>query len=95
MVAPNVLRVIFAVLFTAVQLGQSLSLAPNFAKAKIATLSILETLDRVSRIDPSSQSGKIVDPKDVIGKAQVKNGIFRYPCKSKSNSKIRKISSLI
>jgi ABC-type multidrug transport system fused ATPase/permease subunit len=73
----NVLKVMFAVIFTAVSAGQASSFAPNYVKAKLSTFSIMDVLDRVSRIDATSTTGR--ELAKVEGKAEVKDGKFRYP----------------
>ncbi|KAJ3409717.1 ATP-binding cassette, sub-B (MDR TAP), member 4 [Chytridiales sp. JEL 0842] len=72
-----VLKVMFAVIFTAVSVGQASSFAPNYVKAKLATFSIMDLLDRHSRIDPTSVEGKELEK--VGGKAVITNGEFKYP----------------
>ncbi|KAI8614124.1 P-loop containing nucleoside triphosphate hydrolase protein [Chytriomyces sp. MP71] len=79
MEAPNVLKVIFAIIFTAISLGQASSLAPNYVKAKLAALNIFDVLDRTSRINPTSSEGATSLAADVMGLAEVADGVFRYP----------------
>ncbi|KAJ3130853.1 Multidrug resistance protein 1 [Physocladia obscura] len=79
--APNVLKVMFAVIFTAISLGQATSLAPNYVKAKLAALNIFDLLDRTSRIDPTSKEGIVVSHESVKGIAEVKDGVFNYPAR--------------
>ncbi|KAI9343429.1 P-loop containing nucleoside triphosphate hydrolase protein [Zopfochytrium polystomum] len=72
-----VLKVMFAVIFTAVSLGQSLTFAPNYVEAKLSTFEIFDLLDRVSAIDPTDTSGE--DVKKVDGTVKVQDAVFRYP----------------
>ncbi|KAJ3261916.1 Multidrug resistance protein 1 [Chytriomyces hyalinus] len=81
MEAPNVLKVIFAVIFTAMSLGQASSLAPNYVKAKLAALNIFDILDRTSRINPTSTEGTTEIASNVKGYAEVKDGVFKYPAR--------------
>ncbi|ORY44695.1 multidrug resistance protein 1 variant [Rhizoclosmatium globosum] len=81
MEAPNVLKVMFAVIFTAISLGQASSLAPNYVKAKLAALNIFDLLDRTSRINPASTEGATANPSEVKGIAEVKDGVFNYPAR--------------
>ncbi|KAJ3317373.1 ATP-binding cassette, sub-B (MDR TAP), member 4 [Blyttiomyces sp. JEL0837] len=77
MSAPDVLTVMFAVIFTAVSAGQASSFAPNYVKAKLATFNIFDILDRNSRINYTDVSGDVIEK--VEGKAEVVDGVFRYP----------------
>ncbi|KAI9333111.1 P-loop containing nucleoside triphosphate hydrolase protein [Obelidium mucronatum] len=79
--APSVLKVMFAVIFTAISLGQASALAPNYVKAKLAALSIFDLLDRTSRINPASGEGVVMAASDVQGIAEVKDGVFNYPAR--------------
>ncbi|KAJ3025735.1 UNVERIFIED_CONTAM: Multidrug resistance protein 1 [Siphonaria sp. JEL0065] len=79
--APSVLKVMFAVIFTAISLGQASALAPNYVKAKLAALSIFDLLDRTSRINPASTEGFVMAHSDVKGIAEVKDGVFNYPAR--------------
>ncbi|KAJ3063036.1 Multidrug resistance protein 1 [Podochytrium sp. JEL0797] len=81
MEAPNVLKVMFAVIFTAISLGQATSLAPNYVKAKLAALNVFDLLDRTSRINPASIEGSVSKAADVKGVAQVSDGVFNYPAR--------------
>src|SRR6185312_10158676 len=54
----DMMNVLFAVIFSAIGLGQISNFAPNIAKAKIAAISIFELIDRKSAIDPTDNEGK-------------------------------------
>ncbi|KAJ3357639.1 Multidrug resistance protein 1 [Entophlyctis luteolus] len=81
MTAPNVLKVMFAVIFTAIAMGQIASLAPNYVKAKLGALNIFDLLDRSSRIDPTSREGRTVGHDNVQGMAKLEDGVFNYPAR--------------
>ncbi|RHZ59931.1 hypothetical protein Glove_360g64 [Diversispora epigaea] len=76
----RMLRVLFAVIFCAMALGQMSTFAPNTAKAKIAALSIFEVLDRKSEIDPSDTEGKD-RPAPVTGESDFRDVHFNYPAR--------------
>jgi ABC-type multidrug transport system fused ATPase/permease subunit len=67
----------FAVIFTALQLGQGSSFAPNIVKAKIAALQIFDQLDRVPAIpDPMTTGGQTAPP---VGSWEMDQVQFTYP----------------
>ncbi|CAG8576419.1 15060_t:CDS:2, partial [Racocetra fulgida] len=76
----QMLRVMFAVVFTAVSLGQMSTFAPDVAKAKVAALSIFEILDRKSHIDPTDNEGKD-RPAPVLGDTSFHSVHFNYPAR--------------
>ena len=71
------LQVLFAVVFTAMQGTRILVYAPDVAKAKLATLSIFDLLDRKSRIDYTSTTGQ--KPPSPQGIVSCKKLEFTYP----------------
>ncbi|KAJ7977740.1 ABC transporter B family protein [Quillaja saponaria] len=73
----DVFRVFFALTMAALGISQSSSLTPDSTKAKAATASIFEMIDRDSKIDPSDESGTIVD--NVKGEIELRHVSFRYP----------------
>lgn len=75
--APNVLIVMFAVIFTAISMGQASSFAPNVVQAKLATFSVFDLLDRKSAIDPTNQEGQILEK--VEGHVDINKAHFKYP----------------
>ncbi|RKP10199.1 P-loop containing nucleoside triphosphate hydrolase protein [Thamnocephalis sphaerospora] len=75
----DMMQVIFAVIFSAMAVGQSASFLPDVAKARLAAVEIFEMLDRVSSIDPTSASGKSVDK--FTGMVTARNVRFRYPAR--------------
>ncbi|CAG8448774.1 2904_t:CDS:10 [Ambispora leptoticha] len=83
----QMLSVLFAIVFTAQNLGQMSMFAPNTAKAKVAAISIFKLLDRNSSIDPDDVEGKI-RPAPVTGECNLSNVRFRYP--ARRNVKILK-----
>lgn len=54
----NILRVMFALVFGAVAVGQASAFAPNVAKAKISSNRIFSLLDREPLIDNYSTEGQ-------------------------------------
>ncbi|CAG8783209.1 13501_t:CDS:2, partial [Racocetra persica] len=76
----QMLRVMFAVVFTAVSLGQMSTFAPDVAKAKVAAISIFEILDRKSLIDPTDNEGKD-RPAPVLGDSSFHSVRFNYPAR--------------
>ncbi|KAK7397026.1 hypothetical protein VNO78_18191 [Psophocarpus tetragonolobus] len=73
----DVFRVFFALTMASIGISQSSSLAPDSHKAKIATASIYRIIDRKSKIDPSDESGNILDK--VNGEIEIRHVIFKYP----------------
>ncbi|CAG8448762.1 17258_t:CDS:10 [Acaulospora morrowiae] len=76
----QMMKVLFAVIFSAIAAGQASTFAPNSAKAKIAALSIFEILDHHSRIDPTQNEGKD-RPTPVTGSANIQDAYFNYPAR--------------
>ncbi|CAG8506586.1 14903_t:CDS:10 [Cetraspora pellucida] len=76
----QMLRVLFAVVFTAVSLGQMSTFAPDIVKAKVAALSIFEILDRKSLIDPTDNEGK-ERPAPILGDSSFHSVHFNYPAR--------------
>lgn len=60
-----------------VGISQSSSLTPNSSKAKSATTSIFAILDRKSEIDPTNESGEIVE--SARGEIELRHVSFKYP----------------
>jgi ABC-type multidrug transport system fused ATPase/permease subunit len=59
------------------------AMAPDWTKAKLATLSIFELIDRVPRIDTRSQSGQ--KPSRVVGCPTIDAARFNYPSRPDVN----------
>ncbi|CAG8541359.1 6798_t:CDS:10, partial [Scutellospora calospora] len=76
----QMLRVLFAVVFSAVSLGQMSTFAPDLAKAKVAAISIFEIIDRKSEIDPSDVEGKD-RPAPILGDSSLHSVYFNYPAR--------------
>ncbi|CAG8574146.1 4069_t:CDS:1 [Paraglomus brasilianum] len=74
------LRALFAVVFSAMSLGQMSSFAPSSAKAKIAAINVLEILDRKSLVDASDVEGKEM-PAPITGTSSISNAVFNYPAR--------------
>eukprot|EP01132_Coremiostelium_polycephalum_P006617 gene6617-8188_t len=70
-------RVIFAVILSAMTVGNTLSFLPDVSKAKTAALSIFRLMDRVSPIDPFNEKGTTVQ--DLKGTIEYRNISFNYP----------------
>ncbi|XP_021836075.1 ABC transporter B family member 11-like isoform X1 [Spinacia oleracea] len=72
-----VLHVFFALTMAAIGISQSSSFAPDSSKAKSVAASVFSILDRKSKIDPSDESGMILD--DVKGETELRYLRFSYP----------------
>ena len=70
-------QVFFALTMAALAISQSSSFAPDSSKAKVATASIFAILDRKSKIDPSDESGQILE--NVKGEIELQHISFKYP----------------
>ncbi|XP_048367466.1 ATP-binding cassette sub-family B member 5 [Sphaerodactylus townsendi] len=72
------LFIVFAsVIFAAMNVGQSNSLAPDFGKSKVSAQRIFQLLDRKPQIDSYSEEGEKLDKFD--GNIQFKDIHFVYP----------------
>ncbi|KAJ3375227.1 Multidrug resistance protein 1 [Allomyces arbusculus] len=69
----------FSVVFAAMGAGQMSAFGPNAAKAKIATASFFQLLDRVPPIDVTSDSGERRVNSEVQGAVKLDNVKFSYP----------------
>uniref|UniRef100_A0A8C3S1R0 ABC-type xenobiotic transporter n=1 Tax=Chelydra serpentina TaxID=8475 RepID=A0A8C3S1R0_CHESE len=70
-----VFRAFFSILFSAINVGQSSSLAPDFGKAKVSAQRIFQLLDRKPLIDSYSEKGtKLFD-----GNIEFRDIHFVYP----------------
>ncbi|KAJ3052250.1 Multidrug resistance protein 1 [Rhizophlyctis rosea] len=81
----DILIVMFAVIFTAMGAGQISTFAPDAAKARIATHSILDILDRESRIDSTSPAGYVPETafdSAALATAELKETQFAYPTRA-------------
>ncbi|KAJ3274327.1 Multidrug resistance protein 1 [Terramyces sp. JEL0728] len=75
----DVFRAIFTIIFTAMLTGQVNNHTPDAAKAKLAAFSIFAVLDRVSAIDPTTESGEKKEKAE--GNVSIKNARFTYPAR--------------
>eukprot|EP01132_Coremiostelium_polycephalum_P002116 gene2116-2605_t len=80
----SMMRVFFAIVLSAIGVGQASSFAPDLAKAKAATNSIFQLLDSQSQIDPTTDAGDRIDI--VVGDIEIRNVHFAYP--SRPNNQI-------
>ncbi|EGC38102.1 ABC transporter B family protein [Dictyostelium purpureum] len=71
------MRVFFAIIMSAMGVGNSMAFAPDMAKAKNAAVAIFDLLDRHSLIDPFNTKGET--PAKLEGNIEFKNISFRYP----------------
>ena len=81
-VVQDIFIVMFAVIFTAMGAGQISTFAPDAAKARIATHSILDIIDRESRIDSASPGGYVPETAfdtKTLAVAELKETQFAYP----------------
>ncbi|EGG19851.1 ABC transporter B family protein [Cavenderia fasciculata] len=72
-------RVFFAIVLSAMGIGNASAFAPDMAKATTATNAIFALIDRVSKIDPFAKSGQPISPADVKGDIKFANVQFAYP----------------
>ncbi|ORY03697.1 ATP-binding cassette sub-family B member 5 [Basidiobolus meristosporus CBS 931.73] len=75
-------QVMFAVIFSAVAVGQVSSFTGNISKARIAASDILKLLSRVPKIDSSLDTG-VTPPVAFSGKVDVEHAYFSYPTRPK------------
>ncbi|CDY27510.1 BnaC04g51510D [Brassica napus] len=75
----SVFRVFFALTMAAMAISQSSSLSPDSSKADIAAASIFAIIDRESKIDPSVESGRVLD--NVKGDIELRHVSFKYPAR--------------
>ncbi|CAL9779779.1 unnamed protein product [Musa acuminata subsp. burmannicoides] len=73
----KVFRVFLALAMAAIGISQSSSLAPDSSKARSASASVFAILDRKSKIDPSNDSGMILET--LKGNIELCHVSFRYP----------------
>uniref|UniRef100_A0A8B9EDR8 Multidrug resistance protein 1 n=1 Tax=Anser cygnoides TaxID=8845 RepID=A0A8B9EDR8_ANSCY len=77
MLFKDVLLVFSAIVFGAMALGQSTSLTPNYAKAKMSAAHLFMLFERVPSIDSYSEEGE--KPKIFGGNITFKDVAFNYP----------------
>jgi hypothetical protein len=63
----------------AMAISQSSSLSPDSSKADVAAASIFAIMDRESKIDPSVESGRVLD--NVKGDIELRHVSFKYPAR--------------
>ncbi|XP_030551796.1 ABC transporter B family member 4-like isoform X1 [Rhodamnia argentea] len=73
----EVFRVFFALTMAAVGITQSSSITQDSNKARSATASVFEIIDRKSKIDPGDESGETLE--NVKGEIDLHNVSFKYP----------------
>ncbi|GJP32661.1 hypothetical protein CLOM_g17268 [Closterium sp. NIES-68] len=73
----SVFQSFFAVVFTAMGVAQTATLAPDMATAQAAVKSIFKLLDRRSRIDPEAPGEK--PEEGVEGEVRLEGVVFAYP----------------
>ncbi|XP_010518387.1 PREDICTED: ABC transporter B family member 4 [Camelina sativa] len=74
-----VFRVFFALTMAAMAISQSSSLSPDSSKADVAAASIFAIMDRESKIDPSVESGRVLE--NVKGDIELRHVSFKYPAR--------------
>ncbi|NWZ29094.1 MDR3 protein, partial [Asarcornis scutulata] len=79
MLFKDVLLVFSAIVFGAMALGQSTSLTPNYAKAKMSAAYLFMLFERVPSIDSYSEEGE--KPKIFGGNITFKDVAFNYPAR--------------
>ncbi|MFS7976390.1 putative ABC-type xenobiotic transporter [Helianthus anomalus] len=76
---PKVFRVFYALTTAAMAVSNSGKFAPDTSKAKSSVASVFAILDRESEIDPSDESGMILQ--HVKGEIELRHVSFRYPAR--------------
>eukprot|EP01133_Synstelium_polycarpum_P008407 gene8407-9888_t len=77
-------RIFFAIVMSAMGIGNASAFAPDMAKATVATNAIFKLIDRVSKIDPFAKTGESMP--EIRGDIEFKNISFAYP--SRPNKQI-------
>ncbi|EFA83580.1 hypothetical protein PPL_02646 [Heterostelium album PN500] len=70
-------RVFFAIVMSAMSMGNASAFAPDMAKAKTATNAIFKLIDKVSKIDPFKKTGHTLE--DIKGDIEFRGIQFSYP----------------
>ncbi|EGC33546.1 hypothetical protein DICPUDRAFT_80697 [Dictyostelium purpureum] len=73
----SMMKIFFAVIMCAMGVGNSMSYAPDIAKASQSATSIFRIIDHESKIDPFSNKGQT--PNQLVGNIEFRNVSFRYP----------------
>uniref|UniRef100_A0A0D6R1U7 Uncharacterized protein n=1 Tax=Araucaria cunninghamii TaxID=56994 RepID=A0A0D6R1U7_ARACU len=73
----DVIRIFIVVIFSAVAVAETLTLAPDIIKGGHALKSVFATLDRRTRIDPDRPAAEAAEP--VKGDIELRRVEFRYP----------------
>ena len=84
----DVMLVLSVVLFGAQAIGQSASLLPDYAKAKVAVISMIELFERVPKINNWESSGLKIDDAEFKTNIDLNDVHFTYP--SRPDAKILK-----
>eukprot|EP01133_Synstelium_polycarpum_P018363 gene18363-21975_t len=71
--------IFFAIVMSAMGIGNASAMAPDMAKASVATNAIFKLIDMVSRIDPFSKSGDRLP--QIRGDIEFRNISFSYPAR--------------
>ena len=72
----DVMKVLMAIIMSAMAVGQTSALMPNLKKAKVAASHVFKIIDEVSPIDSLSMEGT---KEDIRGKIELKAAEFSYP----------------
>jgi ATP-binding cassette, subfamily B (MDR/TAP), member 1 len=73
----DLMKALTALLFTAISLGGVAAFTPDLSAAAVSATNIFRLLDRESRIDPSTKTGKYLNKSD--GKINIESAEFEYP----------------
>ncbi|XP_047082242.1 ABC transporter B family member 11-like [Lolium rigidum] len=76
----QVFKVFFSLTMMAVGVSQSSSLARDYSKVQDAAVSIFRIIDRISKIDASSEVGRTLDT--VEGNIELQHVSFKYPART-------------
>ncbi|KAJ4788550.1 ABC transporter B family member 11 [Rhynchospora pubera] len=75
----EVFRVFFALVLSTIGVARTSAIGSDTTKAKDSATSILEILDRKSKIDSSSDEGRVLT--NVRGEIELQNIVFTYPAR--------------
>eukprot|EP01112_Ceratiomyxa_fruticulosa_P011035 TRINITY_DN2961_c0_g3_i1.p1 TRINITY_DN2961_c0_g3~~TRINITY_DN2961_c0_g3_i1.p1 ORF type:complete len:537 (+),score=116.78 TRINITY_DN2961_c0_g3_i1:186-1613(+) len=78
----KMIQIFFAIVMSAMSVGQASGLAPDAAKAKVAVSSIFRSLDRRSQIDVDTKGD--IPNEEIVGDIEFRDVHFSYPTRKQS-----------
>lgn len=78
---PNMFKSVFAIMFSALGVGQTAQYIPDVAEAKNAAINIFDIIDLKPEIDMDDPSQNVVSP--IKGDIEFKNVSFKYPSRER------------